>query len=72
MLFYWYFFQVRRSVVEGNGWPEVNGLRRGLRAPAPRRRIGHWRRLLNEDRKGRATSETSIETLYDETTGLPR
>lgn len=45
--------------------------RPGPRAPAPRRRIEHWRRLLNQDRKGRVKPETSIEALYDETTGLP-
>ncbi len=41
------------------------------RVPAPRRRIEHWRRLLDEDRREQAKSETSIEALYDETTGLP-
>lgn len=30
--------------------------RPGPRAPAPRQRIDHWRRLLSEDRKGRAKS----------------
>jgi hypothetical protein len=41
------------------------------RLPAPRRRIEHWRRLLEEDRKRRAQSEIIIEALYDQTTGLP-
>ena len=42
------------------------------RAPAPRRRLAHWRRLLAEDGKRRAgTPETPIEALYDDATGLP-
>ncbi len=42
------------------------------RAPAPRRRLAQWRRLLAEDRQGRAGGpETPIEALYDESTGLP-
>jgi hypothetical protein len=46
--------------------------RPGLRAPASRRRLEYWRRLLREDRKRRARKpETRIETLFDETTGLP-
>lgn len=45
--------------------------RPGRRAPAPRGRIERWRRLLNEDRKSRVKSESSIESLYHETTGLP-
>lgn len=46
--------------------------RPGRRGSAPRRRIEHWRRLLSEDRKGRTgTSETPLEALYDEATGLP-
>src|SRR5262245_49602870 len=40
------------------------------RAPAPRRRVEHWRRLLGEDRKRRAGKlETPIEALYDKATG---
>jgi hypothetical protein len=46
--------------------------RPGRRAPAPRRRVAHWQRLLAEDRKRRAaTVETPIEALYDAGTGLP-
>lgn len=41
-------------------------------APAQRRQIQHWRRLLAEDRK-RLTGkrEVPLEALYDEATGLP-
>jgi hypothetical protein len=46
--------------------------RPGRRAPAPRRRIERWRRLLNEDRQRCAGKpETPLEALYDEVTGLP-
>ncbi len=42
------------------------------RAPAPGRRLKHWRRLLAEDRKQRKRKpETPIEALYDRATGLP-
>jgi hypothetical protein len=41
------------------------------RAPAARRRVERWRRLLREDRKqGMAEPEIPIESLYDEATGL--
>ena len=41
------------------------------RAPAPRRRVEHWRRLLDRDRKRRAGKpEIPIEALYDKGTGL--
>jgi hypothetical protein len=41
-------------------------------APAPRKRIERWRRLLSEDRKRqKGKSETPIEALYDKATGLP-
>jgi hypothetical protein len=47
--------------------------RLGRRAPAPRKRVEHWRRLLREDReRGMAEPEIPIETLYDEATGLPK
>jgi hypothetical protein len=42
------------------------------RAAAPRRQLAQWRRLLEQDRHGRARRETPIEALYDETTGPPR
>jgi hypothetical protein len=42
------------------------------RAPVPRRRVEHWRLLLNQDRKRRTqNAETPIEALYDKGTGLP-
>lgn len=41
-------------------------------APARGRRIKHWRRLLDEDRKQLADRpDVPIELLYDEVTGLP-
>jgi hypothetical protein len=47
--------------------------RPGRRAPAPRKRLEHWRRLLREDREqGVRKPEIPIEALYDETTGLPK
>jgi hypothetical protein len=47
--------------------------RPGRRAPAPRKRVEHWRRLLREDReRGMAEPEIPIEALYDEATGLPK
>ncbi len=46
--------------------------RPGRRAPAPRRRVAQWQRLLADDRRRRAgTAETPIEALYDDATGLP-
>ena len=46
--------------------------RRRRRSPAPEKRVEHWRKLLNEDRKRRAkTTETSVEALYDKTTRFP-
>jgi hypothetical protein len=42
------------------------------RAATSRRRLAEWRRLLKQDRRGRARRETPIEALYDDTTGLPR
>jgi hypothetical protein len=42
------------------------------RAPAPRKRVDHWRRLLNQDHKRQlGKPETPIEALYDKGTGLP-
>jgi hypothetical protein len=42
------------------------------RASAPHKQAARWRRLLQEDRKGRlARPESSVETLYDDATGLP-
>jgi hypothetical protein len=47
--------------------------RPGRRAPAPRKRVAHWRRLLSTDRKGRMKkAERPIEALYDGATGLPK
>lgn len=45
--------------------------RPGRRAPAARRRVEQWRRLLSEDRKQRVKREVPIEAFYDEATGLP-
>ena len=43
------------------------------RAGAARRRVERWRRLLREDRKRcMAQPEITIESLYDEATGLPK
>ena len=42
------------------------------RRPAAAKQVELWRRLLNEDRaQCMGGSETPIEALYDETTGLP-
>ncbi|HEY5047073.1 MAG TPA: type II toxin-antitoxin system VapB family antitoxin [Rhizomicrobium sp.] len=40
-------------------------------APVRGRRLSHWRRLLRKDREGRLAPEAPIESLYDETAGLP-
>lgn len=40
------------------------------RTPMPARRVEHWRSLLQDDRKQR-TSDTPLECLYDDATGLP-
>ena len=41
-------------------------------APVQRARLSHWRKLLTEDREqGMAAPELSLETLYDEATGMP-
>jgi hypothetical protein len=41
-------------------------------APQKQKEVEAWRRLLREDRKRAVTRpEVPIETLYDETTGLP-
>jgi hypothetical protein len=47
---------------------------RPARAPAARRgRVEQWLRLLEKDRaQGRRKPETTIEAMYDETTGLPK
>ena len=38
-----------------------------------RKRIERWRRLLREDRaRGMADPEITIESFYDEDTGLPK
>lgn len=43
------------------------------RAPPSKKQVELWRRLLREDRKhGLAMTETPIEALYDQGTGLPR
>jgi hypothetical protein len=44
--------------------------RPGVR-PGGSKRVERWRRLLREDRKGLMRSETPLEALYDEATGLP-
>ncbi len=42
------------------------------RRPAPHKQAERWHRLLQEDRKrGLARPERPLETLYDDTTGLP-
>jgi hypothetical protein len=47
--------------------------RPGRRAPAPRRRVAHWQRLLSADRKRPARKpEVPVEALYDKATGLPK
>jgi hypothetical protein len=41
--------------------------------PSARGRIEHWRQLLREDRKGlTGKTETPVEALYDDATGLPK
>jgi hypothetical protein len=37
-----------------------------------RKRLAHWRRLLQQDRARLKSPETPIEALYDEVTGLPK
>lgn len=41
------------------------------RRPSQRKRVERWRQLLRDDRQGIADPATPIETLYEETTGLP-
>lgn len=46
--------------------------RPAARPKSPRKEIKLWLRLLREDREGAMRRpETTIEALYDETTGLP-
>ena len=40
--------------------------------PHPRRQVEAWRRLLREDRKHLIETDTPVEALYDDETGLPR
>jgi hypothetical protein len=42
------------------------------RRRVPQKEIERWRELLRADRKGRPRSETPVEALYDDATGLPR
>lgn len=43
------------------------------RAPAARKRLAHWRRLLREDHaRGLAKAEIPVEALYDAESGLPK
>ncbi|MBV8534518.1 MAG: type II toxin-antitoxin system VapB family antitoxin [Alphaproteobacteria bacterium] len=44
--------------------------RPGRRRKNPRKQIDTWHRLLRQDRKGIARSETPIEAFYDKDTGL--